>query len=210
MPDEAMRHPDEVRIITDLETLQVVADPLRLRLLALLQREQRTVKALAAELDLAPTKLYYHIKLLEGRGLIRVAGVRPGAGPIEKEYGVAAYRLSVDRALLSPGVPSAEDALDTFLSVVLDQTRSEIKRGVRAGLIDPDPSASGPGGLTLGRIWLRLTAAEATEYYDKIRALNREYAARHPQDDADPAVGHYELLLGLYATLPPGAQPPPP
>ncbi|CAA9590277.1 MAG: hypothetical protein AVDCRST_MAG18-4951 [uncultured Thermomicrobiales bacterium] len=209
MPDKEMAHPDEVRIIADLETLQVVADPLRLRLLALLRREPRTVKALAAELDLAPTKLYYHIKLLEERGLIRVAGVRLGAGPVEKEYGVTAYRLSVDRALLSPSAPSPDDALDTFLSVVLDHTKSEIKRGVRAGLIDPDPDTGGPGGLTLRGMWLRLTAAEATEYYDKIRALNREYTARHPEGDDDPAIGHYELLLGLYATLPPEDQPPP-
>ena len=32
-------YPEEVRIITDLETLQTVADPLRLRILAILRRE---------------------------------------------------------------------------------------------------------------------------------------------------------------------------
>lgn len=202
MPKRDAGYPDEVRIISDLATLQVVADPLRLRLLALLRREPQPVKALAAALDIAPTKLYYHIKLLEERGLIRVAGVRPGAGPAEKEYEVTAYRLSVDRALLSPGAPAADDALDTFLSMVLDQSKSEIARGVRAGLIDPDPALDDPAGLTLGRVWLRLTPAEATEFYRKIMDIKRDYAARHVDDD-DPAVGRYELLIGLYATLPP-------
>lgn len=203
MPKNAAGFPDDVRIITDLETLQVVADPLRLRLLALLRREPQTVKTLAAALAVAPTKLYYHIKLLEERGLIRVAGVRPGAGPAEKEYAVTAHRLSVDRALLSPNAPASDDALDTFLSMVLDHSKSEIKRSVRAGLIDPDPAIDDPSGLALGRIWLRLTPAEAAEFYRKILDIEREYAARHATDNADPAVQRYEMLIGLYATLPP-------
>ncbi|HEY8598038.1 MAG TPA: helix-turn-helix domain-containing protein [Thermomicrobiales bacterium] len=210
MPKNDPGFPDDVQIITDLETLQVVADPLRLRLLALLRREPQTVKTLAAALAIAPTKLYYHIKLLEERGLIRIAGVRPGAGPAEKEYAVTAYRLSVDRALLSPNAPTADDALDTFLSMVLDHSKSEIKRSVRAGLIDPDPAIEDPSGLTLGRIWLRLTPDEAAEFYRKIVEIEREYAARHAADDDDPAVRRYEMLIGLYATLPPeDAQPPP-
>jgi DNA-binding transcriptional ArsR family regulator len=196
-------YPEEVRIITDLETLQTVADPLRLRILALLRREPHTVKALAQELDIAPTKLYYHIKLLEERGLIGVAGTRPGPGPVEKEYGVTAYRLSVDRALLSPGAPAVEDALDTFLSLVLDHSKSEIKRSVRAGLIDPDPAKTDPTGLTLGRLWMRLTPGEAESFHTRLRALEEEYMALHPLDTTEPGVQFYELLSGFYATLPP-------
>ena len=196
-------YPADIRIIDDIATLQVVADPLRLQLLALLRREPHTVKALAKALGLAQTKLYYHIKLLEERDLIRVVGIRSGAGPTEKEYGVTSYRLSVDRALLAPDADAPDDALDTFLSFVLDQTRGEIKRSVRAGLIDPDPSLEGPSGLTLGRLWLCLTPAEAAEYYRRLIDLEREFAALHPADDDDPAVLRYEMLLGLYATLPP-------
>ena len=203
MPKNDAGFPDEVQIITDLETLQVVADPLRLRLLALLRREPQAVKTLAAALEIAPTKLYYHIKLLEGRGLIRIAGVRPGAGPAEKEYAVTAYRLSVDHALLSPHAPAPGDALETFLSLVLDETKSEVLRSVRAGLIDPDPAIEDPSGLALGRIWLRLTPAEAAEFYRKIIAIEQEYANRHAANDTDPAVRRYEMLIGLYATLPP-------
>lgn len=196
-------YPEDVRIITDLETLQTVADPLRLRILALLRREPQTVKALARELDIAPTKLYYHMKLLEERGLIDVTGTRPGPGPAEKEYGVTAYRLSVDRALLSPTAPAVEDALDTFLSLVLDHSKSEIKRSVRAGLIDPDPTRAGPTGLTLGRLWMRLTPEEAEAFHTRMRALEEEYLALHPLDSDEPGLQFYELLLGFYAALPP-------
>lgn len=195
-------YPVAIRIIDDLTTLHVVADPLRLQILALLRRAPHTVKELAKALSLAQTKLYYHIKLLEERDLIRVVGQRASGGPTEKEYGVTAYRLSVDRALLAPGADAPEDALDTFLSFVLDQSREEIKRGVRAGLIDPDPAQTGPGGLTLGRLWLRLTPDEAADYYRRLVELEREFAALHPKGDDDPALVRYEMLVGLYATIP--------
>jgi DNA-binding transcriptional ArsR family regulator len=205
-PDKTDFHwvPAEVRIITDLETLQTVADPLRLRILALLRREPRAVKALAAELDIAPTKLYYHIKLLEEHGLIGVARTRSGSGPVEKEYGVTSYRLAVDRALLSPGASPGDDALDTFLSLVLDSTKSEVKRSVQAGLINPDPAYDGPDGLSLGRRWLRLTPEEAAAFYARIRAVEEEFTALHPIGGEDePGVRLYEMLFGFYATLPP-------
>lgn len=210
--DEFHWVPEEVRIISDLETLQTVADPLRLRILALLRREPRPVKALAAELDIAPTKLYYHIKLLEERGLIGIARTRTGPGPAEKAYGVTSYRLAVDRALLSPGATQAEDALDTFLSLVLDTTKSEIRRAVQAGLVDPDPQHDGPSGLNLGRLWLRLTPEEAAAFYARIRAVEREFSALHPVGGDDvPGLQLYEMLFGLYAASPlPGGEAPAP
>ena len=69
MPGKLAYIPKEVHVIDDVATLQVVADPLRLRLLEQLRREPQTVKQLAAALDVAQTKLYYHIKLLEEHDL---------------------------------------------------------------------------------------------------------------------------------------------
>src|SRR3712207_2640250 len=147
--------PKEVHVIEDVATLQVVADPLRLRLLEQLRRDPQTVKQLAAALDVAQTKLYYHIKLLEERDLIRVVETRVVSGIIEKQYGVTAYRLSVERTLLSPSAPAPDEGLETFLSVVLDHTKSEIQRSVRAGLIDVDQKSPLTGGMVLGRNWWR-------------------------------------------------------
>src|SRR5919199_1430804 len=94
--------PDDVFFITDVETLKVVADPLRLRILDVLRRGPSTVKHLATELDVPLKKLYYHVNLLETHSLIRVVGTRVISGIIEKQYQVAAHRLSVARSLLSP------------------------------------------------------------------------------------------------------------
>src|SRR5688572_10061938 len=85
---------DDVLIVTDLETLKLISDPLRLRMLELLRGEPRTVKELARALGVAPTKLYYHVKLLLERELIRVAETRIVSGITEKRYQVTAARLS--------------------------------------------------------------------------------------------------------------------
>ncbi len=198
--------------ISDLATLQVVADPLRIQILAELRRQPQTVKALAARFDRTPTKLYYHINLLEDHRLIQVVGLRAGAGPPEKEYGVTAARLTVNRSLLTPDGPAADDALEAFLAMVLDETKSEIRRSVAAGLIDPSPNNDSTDGLRLGRIWLRLTPAEAEALDQRILALIGEYTALHTMDDDQPDLRHYEMLLSLFAMVEPtqsADQPPP-
>ena len=195
--------PKEIHIIADLATLQVVADPLRLRILEQLRREPQTVKQLAAALDVPQTKLYYHIKLLEEHGLIRISQTRVVSGIIEKQYGVTAYRLSVERTLLSPNAPAPDEGLDTFLSVVLDHTKSEIQRGVRVGLIDIDQNSPLANGMILGRNWWRLTPAEADEMLKRMGVIADEYVDRHAADPDAPGVRFYEMLMGFYAVAPP-------
>src|SRR5215472_3478772 len=105
MPDEEPKEhydnvlPEDFCMISDLETLKVVTDPLRLNLVNLLRGEPRTAKELAKILHLSQTKLYYHIGLLEQHGLIRVVGTRLVSGILEKQYQATAYKLSVDRRL---------------------------------------------------------------------------------------------------------------
>src|SRR5215470_2705895 len=128
--------PQDIFIIDSVDTLKVVADPLRLKILELLRSRPHTVKQLAAALHTPLKKLYYHVNLLEEHGLIRVASTRVVSGIIEKQYQVTAYRLSIDRSLLAPAAEATGDSLDAFLSLILDHVKSEITRSVRAGLIE--------------------------------------------------------------------------
>ena len=121
---------EEVFLIDNLETLKVVADPLRLKILELLRGEPRTVKQIAADLKTPIKKLYYHVNLLEEHGLIRITSTRVVSGILEKQYRVTAYRLSVERALLSPTAPAGDEGLEAYLSLILDHAKSEIKKGV--------------------------------------------------------------------------------
>ncbi|HEU5087184.1 MAG TPA: helix-turn-helix domain-containing protein [Roseiflexaceae bacterium] len=197
--------PDEIFLITSVETLKVVADPLRLQLLALLRDRPRPAKQLAAALHVPLKKLYYHLNLLEEHGLIRVVDTRVISGIIEKHYRVTAYRLSVERDLLSPQEPGEAGGLDVFLSLVLDHARAEIRRSVRAGLIDVQDLATEKGGLVLGRLWLNLTPRQAEAYSERLSELHHEFAELAPEPGDEPAQ-RYEMLLGWYPVLPSNEQ----
>jgi DNA-binding transcriptional ArsR family regulator len=194
--------PDDILIIDNLETLKVVADPLRLKILELLRGAPHTVKQLASALHTPLKKLYYHVNLLEEHGLIRVAATRIVSGIIEKQYQVTAYRLSVDRTLLSPTAEASDDGLDAFLSMILDHAKSEIKKGVRAGLIELGEEKSLlQHGLLLGRRWMRLSPARADEFLMRLKQLEQEFETPPSEQSEDTLL--YELLLGMYPTEPP-------
>ena len=88
MSDAAPAHPREERSITldSVEQLKAIADPLRLQLLTECADEPRTVKQLAAALDAPPTRLYYHVKMLERLGFLEVATRRMVSGIEERSY----------------------------------------------------------------------------------------------------------------------------
>ncbi len=194
----------DVLVIRDLETLRLISDPLRLRLLEIAREEPVTAKEMASRLGVSQTRLYYHIKLLEERGLLTVASTRLVSGIVEKRYRTTAYRLSVDKTLIGP-TAQGSDALDTYLSVVLDEVRREINRGVDAGLIDLERTgedAIAPRRLVLGRNWARLTPGQVEEFSRRQRDLwqfLRE--AEASADDANPATRLYEVLFAFYPTL---------
>jgi len=195
--------PDDIQVIDSLETLKVVADPLRLKILELLRREPQAVKQLAVAIDVPIKKLYYHVNLLEEHGLIRVASTRVVSGIIEKQYQVTAYRLSIDRSLLAPAAEATGDSLDAFLSLILDHVKSEITRSVRAGLIElGEEKSMQERGLVLGRRWMRLSPARADLFLARLKELENEFEAPQPNEPGTDTQ-FYELLLGLYPTEPP-------
>lgn len=195
--------PDEILVIAALETLKVIADPLRLQLLAQLRDQPQSVKQLAVALDVPLKKLYYHVNLLEQHKLIRVADTRIVSGIIEKHYRVSAYRLTVARELLSPHGQGVARGIDVFMSLVLDHARAEIRRSIRAGLIDLVDFAEERPGLVLGRRWLSLTESQAAEYSRRLKQLGTEFEDHPPPMQAGEQAQRYEILLGLYPVLPP-------
>ena len=202
------------RVIDDPETLRLIADPLRLRVLELLRQEPRTVTELAELLDVQRTKLYYHVKLLEEHDLIVVDETRLVSGITEKRYRVTAYRLSVDKSMF--GAPDFGDApLDVFLSMILDEVATEIRRSVRSGLIDLEfthEDVIAPRRVTIGRRWFRFSDVDVEEFRRRYAELSREFEDR-AVDDGGRSAGEftsretdtsvYEWLIAFYPVVPP-------
>jgi DNA-binding transcriptional ArsR family regulator len=80
---EKFPKPQGAFTISDLETLKVMTDPLRLKIIDLLLEQPRNVKFLASALNISSTKLYYHINMLEEKGILKVVSTRIVSGIIE-------------------------------------------------------------------------------------------------------------------------------
>ena len=59
--------PAPILILSDLDAVKAIADPLRNQIIEVLSPEPLTVNQIGEKLGLAPSKLYYHVNMLENR-----------------------------------------------------------------------------------------------------------------------------------------------
>ncbi len=192
--------PQPVKIIRDLDTLKVLTEPLRMRILALLRDRPRTVKEVAQALDIPPTRLYYHFNLLERHGLIRVVGTRLVSGILEKRYQVTAYAFDVDSRLLALS-PDEETGWPPSLARFVENLRQDLGTLVATGRLQRLMEAAAqetPVPLRLSQAMARLTPAQATAFLEQLRRLIDEFEAQSPPADQESAL--YTLFVAFYPT----------
>lgn len=189
--------------ITDLETLKVVADPLRLQILESFGDKPRTVKQVAKAMGLTPNKLYYHVNMLEERGLLRVVETRVVSGIIEKIYQITAHSISVDKALLTVSENRHEN-LALMVDSLFDNTRDKLMSSARAGILQLDEDADKPNRLYFSSWNLKLTDAQATALVDELADLLEKYVDEDEQGDtaADTPRHPYSFLHVFFKTVP--------
>jgi DNA-binding transcriptional ArsR family regulator len=181
--------PDGQVQVADPETLKVIADPLRLELLSLLG-EPRTAKELAISLGVPTTRLYYHLRMLERHGLVKVVSTRLVSGIEEKTYRSLGNNWEpapelTDAALESSGVVgSLVNLVEAELSMAL--------RGEPKGHIG-DPDSAAPF-LTLTR--MSFDRESLVEFQKRLYELLEQYAT--PEPAAREGEDLYHLFLALY------------
>lgn len=121
------REQAELLTLTDLEQVRVLADPLRMRVVEVLCRGERTTKQVAEELGEKPTKLYHHVEALEKVGLVRPTRTRRNRGTLERYYVAVARNFRADPRLFSGGGPSTP-AIQSMVSTILGSTGQEMER----------------------------------------------------------------------------------
>ena len=189
--------PPGERIVSDVETLKALSDPVRLRILETMVQaadEAWTVKRIATALGVGPTKLYHHIAILEERDLIRVAGTRVVSGIIETSYRIAQLGVRLDRSLLSGGATDeASLAIEGVLGTVFDTARDDVAAALRTGAMRVDPDGAPTAGI-LRQDLKRLRPARAAELKERLNALLEEFDGDADAPDASP----FGLLLAFY------------
>jgi DNA-binding transcriptional ArsR family regulator len=196
--------PDAERVISDVETLRAISDPLRIRILETMvaRKDARwSVKELAAQLEVPQTRLYHHVELLLERDLIRLASQRIVSGIIESRYRVAALSFRLDSALLSGQTASAQEASRDLLHGVFDSSRDDFADALRLYLQDhpgvdlSDAGEAEPERPLVTRGLAMLPPAKAREFKTRLLELMREYDAAASEPEAVP----FGFLIAMYA-----------
>jgi DNA-binding transcriptional ArsR family regulator len=194
---EPVFQPLAERVISDVETLKALSDPVRLRILETMVTaadEAWTVKRLSAALGTNPTKLYHHINILEERQLIVVGGTRVVSGIIETSYRIAQLSLRLDRALLSGAGDDVRSSVHDVLAVIFDSVRDEIERGLASGLVK---SGDDPLSELLVRGLTMLPAERVAELRNRLRELLEEFDVAGP-DQVEPDSLPFGYLIAVY------------
>jgi DNA-binding transcriptional ArsR family regulator len=192
---KASKEPRPELVITDVEQLRAISDPLRVRIIEAmgdLPLRGWTAKELAARLHTSQTKLYHHLALLETRGFIIVADTRLVSGIVEKRYQLTAVSFRVDRSLLAGG---GADEIGPVLDTIFDKARTEILAGQRAGLFDL--------GAARERRRMGLWATHARLSPASVRKVQRLVERLADMDDLeDPDGADYGLVVAFYPRAP--------
>lgn len=190
-------------LLDDLDTALLALAPIRRRILTALA-EPASAAGLSEQLGMPRQKIGYHLRALEGAGLVQPAGERRKRGFTERLF-IAAINPVLDPALLqAPQDPDAIDAQDRHAADHLVSTASTIVRDVAR--MRQDAAAEGARLLTLtveaDVVFARPADFDAftEEVSEAVAALARKYAA--------PSGRRYRLTAAAYpaTSRPPSAR----
>lgn len=202
-PDESQAKPYTPApelVISDLETLKVLADPLRLNILEYLMRPS-TVKKIAEKINKPATKLYYHFNLLEKHGLIVLVDTRIVSGIIEKHYQAAARVYRVAKDLLAPGSTEFDEGLELTLNGVFAATKQEILDHIHDATINMTDDAPWHRRMTLNQSRFDLTEQQFEQLREKLFGVLEEFN-RLSEDNLSAEGGDLMTLKMLWVTYP--------
>jgi DNA-binding transcriptional ArsR family regulator len=158
-----------VKASREVAVLRALSDPTRIQIMLELADGAMTVKEVAAALGAGPTKLYYHFKILERAGLIRVAHKRMVSGIEERTY------AATSRAGWTPGPNAASSLVESgVVAALLDVVRAESELALRSdtGVPFGEPGSAVP---ILLFTRLGLTRAEVERLQNRIAEISDRY-----------------------------------
>lgn len=189
----------DVYIIRDLETLKVIADPIRNQILEVLSNQPLNVKEVAEKLGLAPSKLYYHFNMLEKVNLICVVETRQVANLIEKYYQTTSHSVDIDPNLLNFSTFEGKENIYSLITSTIDTTREDILRSLQARALQIEQgSHNKTRTLTISRYLSNMSEEKADKFHQRLKALMDEFIQA---DSKDPDQQTFALTLALYPSF---------
>ena len=206
---------NELYVINDLESLKVISDPFRMDILRLIGEANvrgnfSTVKEISEALDLPPTKLYYHINLLEKHGLILVGDTKVVSGIIEKKYQVAGENFTVDQEILATAEGTEDEKLEALLASfrsILDGTYQDVKKSLTKAFQkkkankEEDTKIGERSSMQSTKSDFYLTPKQAEILRQELKALEKKYNELSSQNFAEERKPQTYMLSIVFAPL---------
>ncbi|MEQ1823630.1 MAG: helix-turn-helix domain-containing protein [Fimbriimonadaceae bacterium] len=108
----------ESMIITDLERVRMIANPLRQSIVAAFRGAPKTTKQVAALLGIKGNRLYHHVEMLERAGFLELVEARPNRGTVERFLRATADRFVAQLGSVSEGTEVVKEAFDEALKQI--------------------------------------------------------------------------------------------
>jgi DNA-binding transcriptional ArsR family regulator len=178
MPDLPLK-----RIINTEQQFKAISDPVRSRILGIIQNQPATAKQVAERLGATPGAIGHHLHVLEAAGLAQIVARRLIRGIVANYYTRTARIFTFD--LPSDVVGDAAVALN-----IVTTARDELAEAMASGVDDPYSNQSFPH--------VRLSPERAMLYYERLNALVDDLLQEQP--DPDGAV--YGFLVAMFKSPP--------
>ena len=193
--------PAPVLMVKDLETLKILADPLRNQILQMLAPGKLTVNQVAEKLGLTPSKLYYHINLLEKHGLIQEVDSIIKANIIEKVYWITAYECKMDENLCNFSTPIGQQSTMTSMVAPIDTTREDILRSLEARATALEQGAEPhPRDVIVRREVQNMSDEIADQFTDRLNEILEDFK-NYEGDESDQDTHTRALTIAFYPSF---------
>ncbi len=191
-----MAHPAPLDIVRSPESAAALLDPTRQRLLEHL-REPDSAAGLARRLRLPRQRLNYHLKVLEGAGLVELVEERRKGNCIERVVRATARAFIISPEALGALGPSADTAADRLSSAYLVAAAGRTIRDV--AVLEERARKEGKRIATLTlETEVRFADAESRARFaeELAEALARVAAKYH--DERSPGGRRFRLLAAVH------------
>jgi len=188
-------------VLTRLDQVRALADPLRFRLVEALVAREASVAELARALATPLTRLYHHVDLLLEADLIEVSSQVRRRGALERRFRATARRFTLEKSLLEMG-PGPDQSAEELLALgrgILVGASNDLVEGFRTGRIRPGEQGR---GLLLQDRLMRISAAG-------FERLARELPALLDAIEEEQGVARGPALRLALAAFPSGDDPKP-
>ena len=169
--------------ITTFEQFKAISEPVRSRILGIIQNQPATAKQIAERLGATPGAIGHHLRVLEEAGLAQVVARRLVRGIVANYYTRTARIFSFELPEDVKGGISA--ALE-----ILDKARDELAEAQTALKEDPYQCTSFPH--------IRLSPERARYYAERLEGLLEDLLHEQP----DPGGKVYGILMSMFKSPP--------